>query len=57
MKAKIMFVVSSAKLLTRYTGGFQKDEPCVRVLYTEISLLRTSLGKVCKTVSWGHYKK
>lgn len=49
MKAEIYFVISSAKMFTRYTELFQKDEPLIHVLSSELELLVTKLiTRVCK---------
>ncbi|XP_062556179.1 uncharacterized protein LOC134221020 [Armigeres subalbatus] len=49
MKAEVLFVSSSAHIFTKFTGFFQKEEPLVHIMYTEIDkLARTLIGRVCK---------
>lgn len=51
-KAAILFVISSSELFTKYTGMFQKSEPLVHLMYTEIKLLIvTVMNRFCKKVS------
>lgn len=49
MKAEIIFVISSANLFTKFTGVFQKSEPLIHLVYSEIMLLLKSIMlRFCK---------
>lgn len=49
IKAEVLFTISSADLLTAFTGTFQRCEPLIHILYTEIKLLLTKIMfRICK---------
>jgi len=49
LKAELHFLCSSAHLFTKVTGFFQKSEPLIHRLYSELhSLVTTLSGRVCK---------
>ena len=49
-RAELQFVISSARMFTQFTGLFQRDEPLVHVLYTELEkLMKIIMGRVCKS--------
>ncbi|XP_063216597.1 uncharacterized protein LOC134527657 [Bacillus rossius redtenbacheri] len=49
IKAELLFVCSSARVFTRFTGAFQKEEPMIHVMHDELeTLAKILLGKVCK---------
>lgn len=42
------FVVSSAKIYANFSRTFQKEEPLVHVLYSELTtLVQTLMGRIC----------
>lgn len=50
-KPTILFVISSSELFAKYTELFQKNEPLVHLIYSEIKLLLvTVMSRFCKTV-------
>ncbi|XP_063230993.1 uncharacterized protein LOC134535717 isoform X1 [Bacillus rossius redtenbacheri] len=49
IKAELLFVCSSARVFTCFTGAFQKEEPMIHVMHDELdTLAKILLGKVCK---------
>ncbi|XP_065091912.1 uncharacterized protein LOC135712784 [Ochlerotatus camptorhynchus] len=49
MKAELLFVTESARIFTKFTGMFQREEPLIHVMYKELeTLVRTLVGRVCK---------
>lgn len=50
IKAELYFAMSSAELFMTFTRKFQRDEPLVHVLYSELCLLLQMLsGRICKS--------
>jgi len=53
LKAELLFVISSAKVFPRFTETFQRDEPMVHLLYSELRQLFTTLAlSVSKRLPW-----
>lgn len=49
MKCEVSFVLSSAHLFTRITGWFQKEEPMIHLLYTQVKdLVLRIASRICK---------
>ncbi|CAI6357910.1 unnamed protein product [Macrosiphum euphorbiae] len=49
VKAEIIFIINSAKIFQKFTLIFQRQEPLIRVLHSELrNLIIVIAGKVCK---------
>lgn len=56
IRARLYFVKSSAELFTSFTEKFQRDEPLIHILYSQLQELLGKLARrVCKSISEGNY--
>lgn len=48
IKAELLFVCSTARIFTQFTGTFQREEPLVHVIFAELrDLIQKILGRIC----------
>ena len=53
IRAELQFVISSARIFTRFTGFFQRKEPLIHLLYSELkALIEILILRICTKKSY-----